>query len=55
LLAAIGVTIGLGLHAEAIALTLITVAVLSGVEYLENSFRKLRSGVHARKRTNDDF
>jgi len=30
---------------------LVTVGVLSGVEYLENSIRKLRSGVHARHQT----
>lgn len=47
-LAAIGATIGLGHFAEALVLVLVTVAVLSGVEYLENSIRRLRSGVHAR-------
>jgi putative Mg2+ transporter-C (MgtC) family protein len=47
-LAAIGATIGLGHLAEALVFVLVTVAVLSGVEYLENSIRKLRSGVHAR-------
>jgi len=47
-LAAIGATIGLGRLAEALVLVLVTVGVLSGVEYLENSIRKLRSGVHAR-------
>ena len=48
-LAAIGATIGLGRYAEALIFVLVTVAVLSGVEYLENSIRKLRSGVHARQ------
>jgi putative Mg2+ transporter-C (MgtC) family protein len=48
-LAAIGSTIGLGHFREAIVLALITVGVLSGVEYLENSIRRLRSGVHARQ------
>ena len=47
-LAAIGATIGLGQLVEALVLVLVTVAVLSGVEYLENSIRRLRSGVHAR-------
>jgi len=47
-LAAIGATIGLGHLAEALVLALIAVGVLSGVEYLENSIRRLRSGVHAR-------
>lgn len=47
-LAAIGATIGLGHFGEAMVLVLVTVGVLSGVEYLENSIRRLRSGVHAR-------
>jgi len=47
-LAAIGATIGLGHFIEALVLVLVTVGVLSGVEYLENSIRRLRSGVHAR-------
>jgi len=47
-LAAIGATIGLGHYREAVVLVLIAVGVLSGVEYLENSIRSLRSGVHAR-------
>ena len=46
-LAAIGATIGLGHYPEALVFVLVTVGVLSGVEYLENSIRKLRSGVHA--------
>ncbi len=48
MLAAIGATIGLGRQKEALVLVLVTVGVLSGVEYLENSIRRLRSGVHAR-------
>jgi putative Mg2+ transporter-C (MgtC) family protein len=47
-LAAIGATIGLGHLAEALVFVLVTVGVLSGVEYLENSIRRLRSGDHAR-------
>lgn len=47
-LAAIGATIGLGHLAEALVFVLVTVGVLSGVEYLENSIRRRRSGDHAR-------
>lgn len=50
-LAAIGATIGLGHYWEALVFVLVTVGVLSGVEYLENSIRKLRSGVHARHKS----
>jgi putative Mg2+ transporter-C (MgtC) family protein len=52
-LAAIGSTIGLGHFREALVLALVTVAVLSGVEYLENSIRRLRSGVHARHQNSE--
>ena len=48
MLAAIGSAIGLGYLATAATLTLMTVGVLSGVELLEASFRKLRRGVHSR-------
>jgi len=54
-LAAIGSTIGLGQYWQAIVFALIAVGVLSGVEYLENSIRWLRSGVHSRQRTFDGF
>ncbi len=54
-LAAIGATIGLGKLAEALVLVLVTVGVLSGVEYLENSIRRLRSGVHARQQSFEDI
>ena len=47
-LAAIGATIGLGHYREAVVFVMVTVGVLSGVEYLENSIKKLRGGVHAR-------
>ena len=53
-LAAIGATIGLGHFREAVVFVLVTVAVLSGVEYLENSIRKLRSGVHAQIQSTDN-
>ena len=52
-LAAIGAAIGLGHLQEALVLVLVTVCVLSGVEYMENSIRKLRSGVHARQSFED--
>jgi putative Mg2+ transporter-C (MgtC) family protein len=52
-LAAIGATIGLGHYREALVFVLVTVGVLSGVEYLENSIRKLRSGVHARQQSHE--
>jgi putative Mg2+ transporter-C (MgtC) family protein len=51
LLAAIGSTIGLGHYLEALVLVLVTIGILSGVEYLENSIRRLRSGVHARQQS----
>lgn len=47
MLAAIGATIGLNRLDTAVALTLVTVAVLIGVETLESTFRKLRRGVHS--------
>ena len=49
ILAGIGAAIGLGYYAGALALTIVSVSVLLGVEALENSFRKLRRGAHARQ------
>ncbi len=46
-LAAVGATIGVGHYGAAIAITATAVAVLAGVELLENSARWLRRGVHA--------
>ncbi len=46
-LAAIGATIGLGLFAAAVAFAMLTTAVLTGVDVLESSFRRLRSGAYA--------
>lgn len=46
-LAAIGASIGLGLLKTAVVLSLVTVGVLIGVEFLESCFLKLRRGVHA--------
>lgn len=53
ILAGIGATIGLGYYAGALSLTIVTVSVLLGVEALENSFRKLRQGSHARKKNDN--
>jgi putative Mg2+ transporter-C (MgtC) family protein len=48
-LAALGSLIGLGHMVAAIILTLITVALLIGVELLESMFRRLRYGVTERE------
>jgi putative Mg2+ transporter-C (MgtC) family protein len=48
-MAAIGAAIGLGRHAEAVALALVTVAVLVGVELLESSVKWLTRGAHKRE------
>jgi putative Mg2+ transporter-C (MgtC) family protein len=48
-LAALGSWIGLGHMVAAIILTLITVALLIGVELLESMFRRLRYGVTERE------
>jgi len=47
-LAAIGAAIGLGRLEGALALSLVTVAILVGVEWLESSVRRLSRGVHRR-------
>ena len=47
MLAAIGATIGVGLLTAAVAFAMLTVAVLIGVDVLEASFRRLRSGVYS--------
>ena len=46
-LAGIGVAIGLGYVDIALVLTVVTVVVLTGVELLETSFKRLRRGAHA--------
>jgi len=46
-LAGIGAMIEFGLFASAVALSIVTVGILTGVELLENSVRRLRRGVHA--------
>ena len=47
MLAALGVTIGLGYGQSAVIMTGVMIAVLLGVDKLENSLRFLRKGVHA--------
>lgn len=47
MLASIGATIAMGYVSAALAITFVTVAVLVGVEKLEQTFRILRRGVHA--------
>jgi len=49
MLAALGSLIGFGHLAAAFILTLITVALLLGVELLESMFRRLRQGAHERE------
>ena len=48
ILAAIGAAIGLGYYDGALALAMVTVAVLVGVELLESSIKALTRGVHRR-------
>jgi len=54
-LAGVGAAIGLGKITMALALTLVTVGVLLGVEFLESTFIKLRRGVHAKYRRESDL
>ena len=49
MLAAIGAAIGLGRHFGAIALAVVTVGILVGVELLESSVRRFTRGVHRRE------
>lgn len=51
MLAAIGAAIGLGYISAALAVALVTVGVLVGVETLEKSSRALRRGVHEWRRS----
>ena len=46
-LAGIGAMIGFGLFAPAVALSFVTVGILTGVELLETNIRRLRRGDHA--------
>lgn len=45
-LATIGSAVGMGHYGMALAVTIATIAVLVGVEFLEESFQRLRSGSH---------
>lgn len=47
-LAAVGAAIGLGRYGGAIALSVVIVAILVGVELLESSVKRLTRGVHRR-------
>jgi len=47
MLAALGITIGLGYGQSAVIMTGVMITVLLGVDKLENSLRFLRKGVHA--------
>jgi putative Mg2+ transporter-C (MgtC) family protein len=49
LLAAVGAEIGFERYAEALSLSVVTVAVLVGVELLESSVKWLARGVHRRQ------
>jgi putative Mg2+ transporter-C (MgtC) family protein len=47
-LAAVGCLVGVDRHADALALSLVMVFVLLGVETLESGFKAFRRGVHSR-------
>lgn len=49
LLAAIGAVVGIGHYQGAVALAVVTVAVLVGVELLESSVKWLTRGAHKRE------
>ena len=48
MLAAIGVTIATGYNSTGIKLAVLTVVILVGVDVLENTFKSMQKGVHAR-------
>jgi putative Mg2+ transporter-C (MgtC) family protein len=48
-LATIGASVGMGYFGMALAVTVTTISVLVGVEWLEETFQKLRSGSHHRR------
>ncbi|MEW7866746.1 MgtC/SapB family protein [Aeromonas diversa] len=48
MLAALGAMIGLDMLTQSIALTLVTLSILVGVDWLESSFKQLQRGVHRR-------
>jgi putative Mg2+ transporter-C (MgtC) family protein len=45
-LATIGATVGMGYFGMALAVTITTLGILIGVEWLEETFQRLRSGSH---------
>jgi putative Mg2+ transporter-C (MgtC) family protein len=49
-LAAIGAAIGLGHYTGAIALSVVTVVILAGIEFLESSVRSMARGIYERDR-----
>ena len=53
-LAAIGSAVGFGYRAEALALALVTVAILGGVELLESQVRAFTTGAYRRLRPDED-
>jgi putative Mg2+ transporter-C (MgtC) family protein len=48
MLAAIGATIGLGYFAAALAVSILTVVILTGIDFLEARITAMTRGVHAR-------
>jgi putative Mg2+ transporter-C (MgtC) family protein len=48
MLAALGALIGMDMLHQALLLTVVTLSILVGVDYLEASFKSLRRGVHNR-------
>jgi putative Mg2+ transporter-C (MgtC) family protein len=51
ILAAIGMTIGLGSYWLGVKLAVLTVLILVGVSHMENTFEFMQRGVHTRSRT----
>jgi len=53
ILAAIGAAIGCGFYLGALVLSVVTVAILTGIEFLEATLRHLRRGVHSKVEERD--
>ena len=53
-LATIGASVGMGYFGMALAVTVATISVLIGVEWLEETFQKLRSGAHHKNMSSFD-
>lgn len=51
-LASLGLMIGLGYLVQSVVITLLTLSILLGVDWVENSFQSLRRGVHQKLRRN---